>query len=138
MKKIHYPDNLEERYLDTIQRNQHITIDGFYYEPYDDAYEMKRNELIRNFKLTYICEEWVDYHYFQASTNAKRRVPDTEVLKLVERAYRLPDIPPGCLQLATLYRNEPYELKPDRSGIVFLFDSKGYRDYIRLHKFIGD
>ena len=61
MKKIYNPKWLSINYYEnTIKSNPNVTLDGFYDGPWDEAYEKSRVELSNNYKLTFMCDEWLN------------------------------------------------------------------------------
>ena len=61
MQTIHYPKSLSINYYEnTIKYNRNIILEGFYKGSRDEAYEKSREELRNNYKLTFMCDEWLN------------------------------------------------------------------------------
>jgi hypothetical protein len=133
MNTIPYPNNLDERFYEkTIQKNPNIVLDGFYYGPFNIKYKQSRKELNNSLKLIFICDYWLDGHYFH-DNRSYFHVADTNILNLIEKRYNIFCLPLGCLAIAVKHRDEMHVMAPDGNGFDLLFNKKAFHRYLELH-----
>ena len=132
MYTIFYPDNLDDKFYEkTIRLYQNIILDGFYYGRHNADYKKSRVELSSNYKLIYMCDDWLDSFCWQ-DYYSFYRVPDKRILGLIEKYYDTP-IPFGCLAIAVKHRNEKIYMAEDLKGFDLIFKKKAFGDYLELH-----
>jgi hypothetical protein len=132
MNTIPYPNNLDEKFYEkTIQMNPNIILDGFYFGPFDKKYEQSRADLTNSYKLIFVCDYWLDGHYYH-DNRSYFHVPDKRVLELIEKYYDI-TIPMGCLAIAVKHRDEMHVMAPDGNGFDLIFNKAAYHRYLELH-----
>ncbi|HCY75501.1 MAG TPA: hypothetical protein DHV28_06230 [Ignavibacteriales bacterium] len=132
MNTIPYPDKLDEKFYErTIQANPNIVLDGFYFGPFDRKYEQSRADLTNSYKLIFVCDYWLDAHYYH-DNRSYFHVPDKRVLELIEKYYDI-TIPMGCLAIAVKHRDEMHVMAPDGNGFDLIFNKAAFRRYLELH-----
>ena len=132
MNTIPYPDKLDEKFYErTIRANPNIVLDGFYFGPFDKKYEQSRADLTNSYKLIFVCDYWLDGHYYH-DNRSYFHVPDKRVLELIEKYYDI-TIPMGCLAIAVKHRDEMHVMAPDGNGFDLIFNKAAYRRYLELH-----
>jgi hypothetical protein len=132
MNTIPYPDNLDEKFYErTIQANPNIVLDRFYFGPFNKKYEQSRADLTNSYKLIFVCDYWLDAHYYH-DNHSYFHVPDKRVLELIEKYYDI-TIPMGCLAIAVKHRDEMHVMAPDGNGFDLIFNKAAFRRYLELH-----
>ena len=133
MNKIYYPKWLSIEYYDaTIENNENVILDGFYYGPHNKAFKKSRVELGSSYKLIYTCDYWLDGYCWQ-DNHSFYKVPDTTGLRLIEKYYDI-TIPLGCLIIAVTHRGEKHIMGPDGNGFDIIFKKEALFDYLELNK----
>ena len=132
MNTIPYPDKLDEKFYErTILANPNIVLDGFYFGPLDKKYEQSRADLTNSYKLIFVCDYWLDAHYYH-DNHSYFHVPDKRVLEFIEKYYDI-TIPMGCLAIAVKHRDEMHLMAPDGNGFDLIFNKAAFRRYLELH-----
>jgi hypothetical protein len=132
MNTIPYPNNLDEKFYErTILANPNIVLDGFYFGPLDKKYEQSRADLTNSYKLIFVCDYWLDAHYYH-DKRSYFHVPDKRVLELIEKYYDI-TIPMGCLAIAVKHRDEMHVMAPDGNGFDLIFNKAAFRRYLEFH-----
>ncbi len=134
MNTIIYPNKLDSKFYEkTILANPNVILDGFYYGPFDKAYQKSRTDLINSYKLTYTCDYWLDGYYWH-DDRPFFHVADTNVLRLIEKKYDEFCIPLGCLIIAVKHRDEVHVMGDNGMGFDLLFNKKAFHEYLELNK----
>ena len=134
MNTIIYPNKLDSKFYEkTILANPNVILDGFYYGPFDKAYQKSRTDLINSYKLTYTCDYWLDGYYWH-DDRSFFHVADTNVLRLIEKKYDEFCIPLGCLIIAVKHRDEVHVMGDNGMGFDLLFNKKAFHEYLELNK----
>ncbi len=132
MNTIPFPNNLKNEFYDvTIFENPNIVLDGYYFGPFNKKYKQSRKELNNSLKLIFICDYWLDGHYFH-DDRSNYHLPDTRVLEMIEKYYDI-TIPLGCLAIAVKHRKEVHAMAPDGNGFDLIFNKKAYFKYLELN-----
>jgi hypothetical protein len=133
MNTIPYPNNLDEKFYEkTILANPNIILDGFYFGPFDKKYDQSRADLTNSYKLIFVCDYWLDGHYFH-DDRSYFHVADTNILNLIEKRYNIFCLPLGCLAIAVKHRDEMHVMAPDGNGFDLIFNKKAYFNYLELN-----
>lgn len=133
MNTIPFPNNLKNEFYDvTIFENPNIVLDGFYFGPFNKKYKQSRKELNNSLNLIFICDYWLDGHYFH-DDRSYYHVPDTRVLGMIEKYYDI-TIPLGCLAIAVKHRKEVHAMAPDGNGFDLIFNKKAFFNYLELYE----